>query len=445
MTTDPNVNAKIGVVLIVDQGEKYPADVIYRGGSRFDVVFKTLNTKPLHTNISVIDGWIANKTLKLVSPGVYEKIRSNIDPITGETATHHADGSAKTLVEVEYTNLMHDGLIEDNSVDAYSKSNDDSSGDEQQQQQQQTSDSGPAQSPQRPQFSGTVPNRQRPQKESASNAFSQTMSPLGSNGTAPEHQPAHGECRSTRKRTAPALIAFVSAMSVVTIVLFFVGHGITSSFSDGGILSSIESGLSFGKTDDSDSDSSDNSSDVVTDGNTIKRTDYDPENAVINEPIATDSQRTIATGLFTAIRQAISNGDTKTFQQIVALDSISSDISQSYARHEQSRLHLTDAQAAEYRDYYKSTLVSDELSHVTNKDAYGSMFGGRVREVRSDTSDSGRLYVVTESLGGDHQRACFVLQSNDGGTSWALSGMLDTDGYVAQILEGDTSAYEQKQ
>lgn len=49
-----------------------------------------------------------------------------------------------------------------------------------------------------------------------------------------------------------------------------------------------------------------------------------------------------------------------------------------------------------------------------------------------------------ESLGGDHQRVCFILQSSDNGSSCIVSGIMDADGYVRQIMRADTSQYEQK-
>ena len=84
--------------------------------------------------------------------------------------------------------------------------------------------------------------------------------------------------------------------------------------------------------------------------------------------------------------------------------------------------------------------MQQERKHITDKDLYASMFGGRVREVRQQ---AGKLYVVMESIGGDHQRACFVLTEDAQSGSWALTDIVDTNGYVKMIGSGDTSQYAQ--
>ena len=84
--------------------------------------------------------------------------------------------------------------------------------------------------------------------------------------------------------------------------------------------------------------------------------------------------------------------------------------------------------------------MQQERKHITDKDLYASMFGGRVREVRQQ---AGKLYVVMESIGGDHQRACFVLTEDAQSGSWALTDIVDTNGYVKMIGSGDTSQYVQ--
>lgn len=167
------------------------------------------------------------------------------------------------------------------------------------------------------------------------------------------------------------------------------------------------------------------------------RTDFDPEDAVSAYPMASEEQETIAIGLFQAIRTAVNSGDVNGFNQLIALEQIGDRIADSYARHAQDVQGLQQSQADELKTFWKDTFATTQRQHVVDKDLYGSIFGGRIREVRSDPDDQNKMYVVTESIAGDHQRACFVLTSD--GTSWAVTDMADADGYVRMVSEGKTS------
>ena len=172
----------------------------------------------------------------------------------------------------------------------------------------------------------------------------------------------------------------------------------------------------------------------------IKRTDFDPEDAVKTYTMASSSEKAIADGFMKQVRSLIANGDVDSFTQMVALDNVSSEIAISYADLSQVRQNLTDDEKAELLQYYKNTLMQQERKHITDKDLYASMFGGRVREVRQQ---AGKLYVVMESIGGDHQRACFVLTEDAQSGSWALTDIVDTNDYVKMIGSGNTSQYVQ--
>ena len=179
-------------------------------------------------------------------------------------------------------------------------------------------------------------------------------------------------------------------------------------------------------------------------GVTVDRNDFDPEDVVIEYRIASDSQQDIAVGFFTSLKNAFANGDVTTFNSMVAVDSIASQIASVYASYAQMYQSLTQSETEDLADYYAQTLAEQERQHVVDKDSYGSMFGGRIREVRVDDDDENRLYVVMESLGGDHQRACFVLQGDPSTGSYALTEMMDVNGYVKMIMQGTTDANQQE-
>ena len=81
---------------------------------------------------------------------------------------------------------------------------------------------------------------------------------------------------------------------------------------------------------------------------------------------------------------------------------------------------------------YHSRFVINERQHVVDRDVYASIFGGRIREVRQDPANPYRLYVVMESIAGDHQRVCFAMDGDATG-AWTVVDLLDPVGYVNMI------------
>jgi hypothetical protein len=97
--------------------------------------------------------------------------------------------------------------------------------------------------------------------------------------------------------------------------------------------------------------------------------------------------------------------------------------------------NLSDAEAEELLYAYDETFIKSEKQHVLNKDPYGSIFGGRIREVRTDPYEDYKLYIVMESISGDHQRICFVA-TGDEDDNWMITGIMDSEGYTKMISEG---------
>lgn len=420
------------------------ADVRYVGGSTFEIDFRDIDSseQPMQARKDIIDKWIRRGNMRLTNAARYRQIEREIDPVTGETPTHHKDGTEKTLVERELSSLTRQGFISTPNDDAQSDT-DDAHGDDGMARRDGTE-------------AVTVPKPI---------AQTQQMPKSGTNPSVPGDAPKAMSLDDDVKpkmlpaRTkSPQVLAYVLVMLVMATIALAGGKALMSKVRDGSAMSAVQQQLSSSDgnsqqnanatnaTDNESANAAGNptASSTGSESGHVVRSDFDPETAVQSQPSADDTQRDTANQMFEYIRQLFANGDAQDLTKAVNLDGIATQIAESYANVAKGQQGLTDTETATLRDYYKQAFVDDELDNASKNDIYGSIFGGRIRDVRVDSQDSNKLYVVMESLGGDHQRICFIMQSSDNGSSWIVSGIMDADGYVQQIMKGDTSQYAQK-
>lgn len=470
-----------------------PLSIYYIGGSSFVLVKDGEEDHPMaKMTLQQVKKMIAAKKITLLRPKHLEEIESEVDPDTGDTASHNADGSVKSTVDQMLSKYQQDGYIVDDGNGGVKSIDEGTAPQPRRRRRHRTSGDGDSSSPdsatgqqERQNRNGGVPlNADEPQKQPEGGSSSslekiddvdpfadidtgrydepdrpqRNRRQLSDYDDAPE--PDMGRSKPRRQRTANPeedqghiggpLFVFIVVTILLCLVLFF-GSFIVSSKIFHGKLDEMTGGQTTSQKKDSgnsnkekgDSGKNENASSepaTASGLDPIKRTDFDPEDAVKTYTMASSSEKAIADGFMKQVRSLIANGDVDSFTQMVALDNVSSEIAISYADLSQVRQNLTDDEKAELLQYYKNTLMQQERKHITDKDLYASMFGGRVREVRQQ---AGKLYVVMESIGGDHQRACFVLTEDAQSGSWALTDIVDTNGYVKMIGSGDTSQYVQ--
>lgn len=439
----------IGVIRIrANDGELHNANVTYVGGSVFGINFADMDAPPVQARKDIIEKWCKSGNMRLLNATRYTEILNGIDPVTGETATHHADGTEKTLIERELSNLQADGLvdsIEGTTDTSKAKASLNKKGDagkpSVRRRQVIPDDAVSASEVPSTQVTPPIPNAK------STSASVHPMPTMSNSNVRSFDMPNNDSGYITKpKSSSGRVIGCVIMMSVMAVIALFATHALTDSIMDGTIGDTIDGVMGTHRRSDTKNASPNGDADTdatttVSDGDTMTRTDYDPENDVSDKQMANDSERDIATGLFSAIRTCFSNGDVSGFRQIANLDGMADAIATSYANITKARRNLTDGDVATLMDYYKATLIGQEMDHASKNDIYGSMFGGRIREVRTDGTDDHTLYAVMESLGGDHQRVCFVLTGSDDGKSWAISSIVNVDAYVRQIMSGDTSQY----
>lgn len=468
-----------------------PLSIYYIGGSSFVLVKDGEEDHPMaKMTLQQVKKMIAAKKVTLLRPKHLEEIENEVDPYTGDTASHNADGSVKSTVDQMLNKYQQDGYIVDDGNGGVKSIDEGAVPQPRRRRRHRTSGDGDSSSPdsatrQQENRNGGVPlNADEPQEQpgdgNASLEKIDDVDPFADidtgrydepsrpqrnrrqlsdyDGDAPE--PDMRRSRPRRQRTANPeedqghiggpLFVFIVVTILLCLVLFF-GSFIVSSKIFHGKLDEMTGGQTTSQKKDSKNSNKEkggsgkkenaNSEPTTASGlDPIKRTDFDPEDAVKTYTMASSSEKAIADGFMKQVRSLIANGDVDSFTQMVALDNVSSEIAISYADLSQVRQNLTDDEKAELLQYYKNTLMQQERKHITDKDLYASMFGGRVREVRQQ---AGKLYVVMESIGGDHQRACFVLTEDVQSGSWALTDIVDTNGYVKMIGSGDTSQYVQ--
>lgn len=467
-----DIHEKIATAKIKNHGL---TDIYYVGGSTFELDIDNGSGKKPTVKKSVIDKLVASKQLRLINPNRYREITASIDPKTGATKTHNADGTKKSKLAQMTSELEDEGYIAEtpNGIVHTAHRNQPARNESQERpQQHQIADPFADDDDDMPKSMNTGDNgfSRNGRMNGESSYVTDDVDPFGDDMPAPSDDMAsmsddvsddgYGneggkpeERRIARgPRTIP-IIVFVVLSVILCIVLFFGAAAITATFSKGSGISLKLPTLPQAQqqqTQDTEKDSDGeqsgtnvNSEDQQPEG-TVDRGDFDPEDGVIDYPLASDEQYDLANGFFTSLRQTISNGDVKSFNSMVAVDSIASQIASAYASYAQLYQNITESETDELSDYYAETFAEAERQHVVDKDSYASIFGGRIREVRVDQSDSMRLYVVMESLGGDHQRACYVLQGDKSSGAYALTEMVDVNGYVQMIMQGSTDANQKE-
>lgn len=481
------------------------ANISYVGGSTFRIDFgnQAPGTKAPTVKQETIDKWVKAGKCKLTSPDRYAQIVASIDPQTGETKTHHADGTPKTLIEQELTQLRTEGFVASDETGGTSPQRPRPSRQPQGNARGRRPDrgnrpdgnatdqgdgrQGDRRAAGRANHDGHADSSQgtrqspsgydRPEDEGF-DAFGGSRGNMG--GQVPHGMGDTSRQRDMRDEGAPrskpavaiGFVIYFVIMGILCVILFFGGHELTKGTMAGGtqngnggiiggIMSSLTGGFDsslglddiFGKNKAANTSPSantpqenGNAADANT-GNAYIRTDFDPEDAVQDMDMAPDDKKDVATGFFTAIRQAFTDKDEQSLISLVDLDAVTKQIAQAYANLEKTRLGLTDGETSDLAASYQDMLKKRELSHVDDGDVYASIFGGRVREVRMSSKDPTRMYVVMEALGGDHQRICFTLEnisSDSTKEAWALTGVMDAEGYARQVLSGDTSGNVKK-
>lgn len=429
------------------------ADVRYVGGSTFEIDFRDLNSdeQPMRARKSTIDKWIRRGNMRLTNATRYREIEREIDPVTGDTPTHHANGTEKSLVERELSNLERQGFVSPSQEDGTEPDVGHAG-----------SDGGATQNGRKrgdPAITVTpVPVAQTQQMPMGGDQADVRDAPMAmsleDDAAKPKMLPA--------RTKSPQVIVYVLIMLMVSVIALAGSKALMTKVRDGSVMNAVQSmktsngnGKQSENAANGNADASNGNANGTTNAGTenansdsgqqhVVRSDFDPETAVQSQPMADDAGRDTATKMFEYIRQLFANGDAKDLTQAVNLDGIATQIADAYANVAKGQQGLTDTETTTLRDYYKQAFVEDELDNASKNDIYGSVFGGRIRDVRVDSQDASKLYVVMESLGGDHQRVCFVMQSSDNGSSWIVSGIMDADGYVRQIMKADTSQYAQK-
>lgn len=431
------------------------ADVRYIGGSTFEIDFRDLNSdeQPMRARKSTIDKWIRRGNMRLTNATRYREIEREIDPVTGDTPTHHANGTEKSLVERELSNLERQGFVSSSQDDGIEldagQAGNDSSVDSTKSERKKIT----------PAITATpvpaVQTQQMPMGGGQANMGDVPMAmSLEDDAAKPKMLPV--------RTKSPQVLLYVLIMLVVSVIALAGGKALMTKVRDGSVIDAVQSmkpsngsSQQNANTEHDDTNSgNDNAGNVAnistenagpgSDSGHVVRSDFDPETTVQSQPMADDAGRDTATKMFEYIRQLFANGDAQDLTQAVNLDGIATQIADAYANVAKGQQDLTDTETTTLRDYYKQAFIEDELDNASKNDIYGSVFGGRIRDVRVDSQDVNKMYVVMESLGGDHQRICFIMQSSDNGSSWIVSGIMDADGYVRQIMRADTSQYAQK-
>ena len=466
-----DIHEKIATAKIKNHGL---TDIYYVGGSTFELDIDNGSGKKPTVKKNVIDKLVASKQLRLINPNRYREITASIDPKTGATKTHNADGTKKSKLAQMTSELEDEGYIAEtpNGIVHTAQRNQPTRNVPQERQQHQIADPFADDDDDMPQSTNTgddgFSRNGRMNGESSHvtddvdpfaddmPATSDDMAPMSDDGDDSGYGDDSGKTDERRiargPRTIP-IIVFVVLSVILCIVLFFGAAAITATFSKGSGISLKLPTLPQAQqqqTQDTEKDGDGeqsgtnvNSGEQQPEG-AVDRGDFDPEDGVIDYPLASDEQYDLANGFFTSLRQTIANGDVKSFNSMVAVDSIASQIASAYASYAQLYQNITESETDELSDYYAETFAEAERQHVVDKDSYASIFGGRIREVRVDQSDSMRLYVVMESLGGDHQRACYVLQGDKSSGAYALTEMVDVNGYVQMIMQGSTDANQKE-
>ena len=91
-----------------------PLSIYYIGGSSFVLVKDGEEDHPMaKMTLQQVKKMIAAKKVTLLRPKHLEEIENEVDPDTGDTASHNADGSVKSTVDQMLNKYQQDGYIVD--------------------------------------------------------------------------------------------------------------------------------------------------------------------------------------------------------------------------------------------------------------------------------------------------------------------------------------------
>lgn len=469
---------KIGIMKVKQaNGAPQTYDVLYLGGSTFVINF---GEQQATIGKAKIDELIQKGQLGLVSEDEYQRICDAIDPTDGSTKTHRADGTEKSEVEKMLTDLQEETVRNsapaspngpEPMVDPFGDDEDDLLEEPSRWRRDDARQPDPAHGMTRSRpapsddpfgedpgmgFHSLDEGRPFGARGDAGRA-QQQADPRddGTDGDAGGRGQRQGDSRGMRRSSGArvgASLAVIAATLVGCVACFVLAMGFTSKSSWD--LSSVPVIGSYTTQDahDAQDDRSDlPASERIKQGETsattkgqsgleiVVRSDFDPEDAVVGYALANGEMKQIAIGFFQAVRVAYSNGDVDMLNSMIAYGVVHDQVADAYARAEQARLMLTDEEREAIRGQYREVMDQREAAHVANHDVDASIYCGRVREVRADDTDAMRMYVVMESLAGDHQRICFVLQGDAASGAYALVGITDADGYVRMVMEGEVA------
>lgn len=465
---------KVGVIKTGGQ----VVDVLYVGGSMFMLDFPVEAGKtPAMIERSRVDELVGKNMLKLTSQDLYQKICDEIDPVTGETREFHADGTKKTEVEQVLAQLNEERSSRHDRNESVShepehgrtvQPQDDSYGNEvpgvkdpstAHSMTRRRSTKQPQQ-PDQDEFSqddifGDTFGQHAPAttSESVSNFVFDTkqetpadqgiqkVEGMGSSMGRQETEPRSLVASKSRRATMGVALGAITLIGCIAsfAISFAVTRGLNMRVADIPVIGQIFADPNDRRNLPINEQVKPGETEAVTKTTTgmevVVRDDFDPEESVRQLALADDASQDIAINFFKAIRLAYSQGNFDQLNNMIAYDYIHSQIATAYANAEQQRTGLTEDAKNQMIAQYVGILNQREGTHIANHDMDASIYCGRVREVRVDDSDPLRLYVVMESLGGDHQRACFILMG-DGSGAYAVIGMVNPEGYVNMIMKG---------
>lgn len=481
----PNKEQKLQTIGVIKTGGML-VDVVYLGGSTFSLVFPENAPKnPPKMDKSKVDDLIASNMLKLTSEDVYRRICDNIDPVTGETAEHHADGTPKTEVEktLHMLNQSRSAKADRGEAEATEPEHgrqvlpyDESLGNEvpgaadpttahsMTRRRPNPSQQAPQQ-PQGPQvsqadlFGDDAPTPSQPDAGAGFGTGPQVGERPGGFGGDDGFGRDESDDRDREKAKRPSSegsgtlkmspatrrtkVAATAVIGLLGCVLFFmlpstlIRH-LGIRLSDIPVIGQTLSGddrRDLPASEQVPAGEKEFATQTTSGLEVVVRSDFDPETPVIQLAIADEQSQDIALKVFQQIRVFYSQGNLDQLNNMIAYNYIHGQMADAYAALEQQRLNLTDDARTALSAQYLAVLNKREGLHIAQHDMDASIYCGRIREVRVDDEDPLRLYVVMESLAGDHQRICFILQGSLDGM-YGVIGITDPVGYVTMIREG---------
>lgn len=477
-----SIKEQIGTILLDVYGS---VPVYYIGGSAFIIEVPGAE-EPMKLPKDAIDRLIKDKQIHISSPAQYANIIAKIDPITGATPTHNADGtkrsmSSQTLMMLENEGflspsspepahfqiderLADDGILQDEDFDMAppprrrpsaekdaeltnmsqpvpvqhdtpDKPNEPQSNDIPTRTKHAKSDLPTDEFGRQPVESSRVfeaeeREKARQERHSAFTSWMQKRVNESNEGRSGEND-LDEKITGTHPGVNKPFVLIAIVVVVVCGLLFFGTYMLLS----GGIGTAPS-----GQSQNPDASRTSQNQNQATYGSglatTYTRTDFDPEASVQNYKDASQDKHEIAIGFFKTLKSYYLGGDETAVGKLVALDAIGDQLANSYTSLTQTKQGLSEEEAATLRSEYGTSFVESEKKHIQNRDSDASIFCGRVRDVKVDGSNDTIIYVVMESVAGDHQRACFMLQSDSEQKSWALTQMVNPSGYISMIMEG---------